>query len=81
MNDEPVPARAWVTGLATSELAQLEWRDERFVIPRRVRIEFDEPTPWHRSNYALLQDPEALSSSNDVRLWHAVFDELELSSR
>ncbi|MFO0563661.1 MAG: hypothetical protein U0269_36890 [Polyangiales bacterium] len=78
MNDEELPQRVWVNGLATNESAQLQWLDERFVIPRRVRIVFDQPTPWHRSNYALLQDPEALSSSNDVRLWLAVFDELEL---
>lgn len=75
LNDEPVSKRAWVNGVATEAMATLDWLDERFVIPRRVRLVFDQPTPWYRSNYAVLYDPEVRNASPDTRLWLAVFDE------
>jgi hypothetical protein len=78
LNDEAVPPRVFVRGNATSATAAIEWLDERYMIPRRAKLVFEQPTAWIDDNYAVLHDLRSRNASNDTLLWLATFDaELE----
>lgn len=74
LNDEEIPTTVAVRGHATSELATIEWLDDRFVIPRRARLVFKRPTPWIDDNYVVLHDPQSSLELRETLLWLGTFD-------